>query len=65
VAIQRRFLNASSEVEDFEGRVIGSCDEFGVVRTEREVSYRIIVPLNDLDVVEIRLPVLDQAVVIS
>ncbi len=65
MATEHRFFNASCEIEDFECGVIRSRDEFRVIGREGHISNSVIVSMNDLDVVEVWLPVLDHAVVVS
>ena len=59
------FFFTTSEIEDLERGVIRGCDKFRVVGTESYVSNWITMALYKLHVVEVRLPILDHAVVVS
>ncbi len=61
---ERRLLDSTSKVKELDGRVIRGGDKFGVGRTETEVANRVTVGLNDLDVVEVGLPVLDDSILV-
>lgn len=63
VACKGRFLYPSCEVKDFEGSVVTSGHEFGIIGGEGDASYRIIVSLYCFDIVEVGLPVLDNTVI--
>ena len=63
VTCQSRLFYSSGKIEDLKGRVIACRDEFGVVWREGDASYRIIMCLYSFDVVEVGLPVFDDAVV--
>ncbi len=63
VTCKGRFFYTSCEVEYFESSVVTSGNEFGIIGGEGDASYRIIVSLYCFDVVEVRLPVLDNAII--
>jgi hypothetical protein len=65
MACERGFLHSTCKVKDLEGRIVRSGYELGICRRERKVTDWVIVSLDDLNIVEIRLPVFDDAILIS
>ena len=58
MACQCGLRHPGSEVEDFQGCIIGSGKEFGIVRAPGEISHGIMVRvLHGFDVIKIRSPV--------
>ena len=61
---QCRFLYATGKIEYFEGCIITGCHKFAIIRGESKVTDGVTVGLNCFDIVECRLPVLYNAILV-
>lgn len=65
VALELGLHGAEGKVKDLEGGIVRGGDKLGVVGAEGEVADGVRVGVDALDVVEVGLPVLDEAVVVA